>query len=94
MASPLHYSSIPSIALAIFGLLGMMLFSVALQKGSVTQTYAITFLIETLLPTIIGILLLGDQPRAGLWPVMIAGISMALAGIVAIASSKEYVSHA
>jgi len=70
-------------SLVAYGGLGMLLFSIALQRGSVTTTNAVLFTVETVLPTIVGLVLLGDRARDGRWPLMIVGCAGAIGGAVA-----------
>ncbi len=79
-----------SIALAIFGTLGMLLFSMSLQKGSATVAYAVTFVTETIIPTIVGVWLLGDTPAHHLWALLVAGMGITIASTAALALSKDY----
>lgn len=72
-------------ALVGFGVLGILLFSIALQRGSVTTTNAVLFAVETVVPTLIGVVLLGDRARNGRWPLMIIGCTAAIAGAVGLA---------
>ena len=72
-------------ALVGYGGLGILLFSIALQRGSVTTTNAVLFSAQTVLPTIIGVALLGDRAREGRWPLMIIGCAAAIAGAVGLA---------
>lgn len=79
-----------TIALAVFGVLGMLLFSMALQKGSATITYAITFVTETIIPATIGVVFLGDKPRDGLWVILAASLAITVISTVFLAQSKDY----
>lgn len=72
-------------SLVAYGVLGMLLFSIALQRGSVTTTNAVLFTVETVVPTIVGLTLLGDRARDGRWPLMIIGCAGAIGGAVALA---------
>jgi FtsH-binding integral membrane protein len=76
-------------ALAGYGVLGMMFFAAALQRGSVTTATAITFAIETTVPAAIGLLLLGDRARAGFALVAVAGFAVALGGCLALARNAD-----
>lgn len=85
LASPLL------LALLIYGLLGIMLFSIALRHhDSVTHIYAVTFVTETLISASIGLLILGDAPRKGLWVVMLVGMVITLMSTTVIALTKNY----
>lgn len=76
-------------ALLGYGLLGILLFAIALQRGSVTTTNAVLFAVETIVPTVVGVALLGDRARAGRWPMMILGVTAAIAGAVGLALWSE-----
>lgn len=80
-------------ALALSGMAGMMLFSMALQAGSATRVYAVNFVTETLVPTVIGLWFLGDLPRNHMWLVMILGLVVTVLSTTALALAKDY-SHA
>ena len=68
-------------AMALFGVLGMVLFATALQRGSVTVTTAWLFTAETVVPALVGLLALGDHARPGL------GIAAAVSfGITVVAA--------
>lgn len=68
---------------------GFYLFTVALQTGSVQGASAAIVVGETVIPGIVGIVVLGDTTRAG-WAV-VAGVAFiaAVAGAVAVASSPS-----
>ena len=76
-------------SLAIYGILSLLLFATALQRGSVTTTSAITFAVETVVPALIGIIFLGDRARPGLGLVAIAGFVFTVAGSIALARYSE-----
>lgn len=76
-------------SLVCYGVLGMLLFSGSLQRGSVTTATAITFAVETVVPAAIGLALLGDRARAGFVPVAVAGFVLALAGCLALARRAD-----
>lgn len=72
-------------ALVAFGGLGTLTFAAALQRGSVTVASAVMFAVETVLPAIIGVALLGDATRPGLGAVAAwAGFALTLAAAVAL----------
>jgi hypothetical protein len=71
--------------IAIAGLGGFYLFTVALQLGSVNGAAAALVVGETVVPGIIGVVLLGDTAERGLgWLVAVAFVG-AVAGAVAVA---------
>jgi drug/metabolite transporter (DMT)-like permease len=65
--------------------MGILVFSIALQRGSVTTTNAMLFAVETVVPTLIGVVLLGDRARAGRWPAMVIGCGATIVGAVVLA---------
>jgi drug/metabolite transporter (DMT)-like permease len=72
--------------IAIAGLGGFYLFTVALQLGSVNGAVAALVVGETVVPGVAGVLLLGDSARSGLgWLVSIAFVG-AVGGAVAVAT--------
>ena len=76
-------------AIVIAGALAMLAYSVALQRGSVTQATAPLVVGETVLPALVGLLLLGDQSRPGWGPVAALGFVLAVGGAVALARLGE-----
>jgi len=72
-------------AVAGYGVLATLLFATALQRGSLTTTVAITFVVETVVPAAIGLTLLGDRARAGMSVVAGAGFVLAVTGAVTLA---------
>ncbi len=84
--SPLLWS------LFAYGLVGILTFTVALQRHHASVINATMVAFETLVPIAIGIALLGDRPRQGQWGLVIAGVTLALAGTIMISlrSSGEY----
>jgi drug/metabolite transporter (DMT)-like permease len=77
--SPLIFALIAS------GTLGILLFSIALQRAQATVVNATMTASQTLIPAIIGITFLGDHARGGMWYFVILGVSLALGGVVSLA---------
>jgi drug/metabolite transporter (DMT)-like permease len=76
-------------AMALAGILGLLLYAMALQRGSVTVATSAVVVAETLMPAIIGITLLGDRPAAGRDGLAVAGFALTVAGAVALARYGE-----
>jgi drug/metabolite transporter (DMT)-like permease len=72
-------------AIVVDGLLGTVLFALALQRGRVTVVAAVTFTTNTVLPAAIGIFVLGDQVRSGYALVATAGFLIAVGAAIALA---------
>ncbi|MFI9402449.1 hypothetical protein [Nocardia sp. NPDC052316] len=71
--------------IAIAGISGFYLHTVALQLGSVNGATAALVVGETVIPGIVGVLLLGDSARPGLEWLVGAGFVLAIGGAVAVA---------
>src|SRR5580698_598474 len=69
-AQPLSY------AVAGYGALGAILFAAALERGSVTVAVAVVFAVETVIPSGVGLALLGDRARPGLAGVAAVGFAV------------------
>ena len=52
-------------ALVVAGVVAMLTYSIALQRGTVTQATAPLVVGETVAPALVGLLLLGDHARPG-----------------------------
>ncbi|MTD53630.1 DMT family transporter [Amycolatopsis pithecellobii] len=76
-------------AIAGAGLLGMLFLASALQRGSVTTATALMVVGETVLPSVIGVLALGDTTRPGFGMVAVAGFVLAVVSALALARFGE-----
>jgi drug/metabolite transporter (DMT)-like permease len=73
-------------AIVGFGVIAMLSFTAALHRGSVTVATAVMSGVETVLPSLIGLTLLGDRTRAGDgWALALAGFALTLAAVTALA---------
>jgi len=68
----------------IGGVFGTIFFALALQRGSVTSVTAITFMVEMVVPSIVGLLLFGDSVVPGTAVLAGAGFLFAVAGTVSL----------
>jgi drug/metabolite transporter (DMT)-like permease len=78
-----------SYALAAAGIVSFMLYTAALEGGSVTVATAAVVLAETTPPAIVGVLFLGDTTRRGLTTVAAAGFALAVVCAVQLARFGE-----
>jgi drug/metabolite transporter (DMT)-like permease len=78
-----------SYALAAAGVISFLFYASALEHGDVTVATAATVLAETVLPSIIGVIFLGDTTRHGLVGLAAAGFALAVAGAVTLARFGE-----
>jgi hypothetical protein len=76
-------------AVAGGGIVAMLFFTSALQEGKVTTGTAMMVVGETVVPALIGVLVLGDRTRPGFVPVAIAGFAIAIAAAAALARFGE-----
>ena len=79
LATPVAY------VLVVAGPTAFLLYSVAMQRGSVTTSTAALVITQTAVPAALGVLLLGDSVRSGFAPVAVAGFTLALAGALGLA---------
>jgi drug/metabolite transporter (DMT)-like permease len=78
-----------AIGLVIYGACGLLMFASALQRGSVTATSAVTFAVETVVPSIIGLVVLGDSTRPHFQLVAALGFVLAVGASLALARYTE-----
>ena len=76
-------------ALALSGAVGFLLHAIALQRGSVATATAGVVLGETILPVVIGVVVLGDSTRQGYVPVAVVGFLLAVSGALALSRFGE-----
>ena len=76
-------------ALAISGIVGFLVHAVALQRGSVTTATVGVVLGETIVPVLIGGLILGDTTRPGYAPVALVGFIVAMVGALELSRFGE-----
>jgi L-lactate permease len=70
--------------MAAYGLIAVMLFTMALQRASASIVNATLVGMETLLPAFVGIWLLGDTTKNGSFTVLIAGAALIIIGTIAV----------
>lgn len=78
-----------ALSLVVYGVLGALFFASALQRGSVTAAAALVFLVETLVPSLIGVAFLGDRTRNGFAFVAALGFVTAVGASIALARRSE-----
>lgn len=75
--------------IVLAGGLGLLAYTSALQRGSVTQATAPLVVAETVVPALVGLWLLGDQSRLGWGWVAVAGFALAVAGSLSLSRHGE-----
>jgi drug/metabolite transporter (DMT)-like permease len=76
-------------AIVVYGALAIGFFGVALQRGKVTVVAAVTFVIEVVVPSGLGLLFFGDTILAGHLPYAVAGFLLAVGGTIALSRFAE-----
>jgi drug/metabolite transporter (DMT)-like permease len=76
-------------AIAAGGLIGMLLFALALQRVAVTTVTALVLSVETVIPSILGLAFFGDTVRSGFVWVAVLGLLLALVGAGLLARFSE-----
>jgi drug/metabolite transporter (DMT)-like permease len=74
-----------ALAVACFGVLGFAAYSLALQRARVTVATAPMILAQTVVPAVVGLVLLHDEVRPGWWVGMVVGLAISLLGAVGLA---------
>lgn len=83
LASPLTWSVIA------YGGLAVIVYGFALDKLPTTTAASLCFTVETIIPSAIGLLLLGDAIRDGLWPVALIGFVLTLGACITLSAHAE-----
>ncbi|MDB5176239.1 MAG: hypothetical protein JWM81_1097 [Candidatus Saccharibacteria bacterium] len=77
------------VGIIVSGALGILLFSIALQRAQATTVNATMTSSQIVIPAIIGITFLGDTARSGLWYLVIIGTLLALGGVISLAKNPK-----
>lgn len=81
LAQPLTY------AVVGFGALGAYAYAQALDRGAVTAVTAILWAVEIVVPTVVGLAVLGDRVRTGWWPATAVALLAVLAATAVLATA-------
>jgi drug/metabolite transporter (DMT)-like permease len=71
-------------AIVVSGLIGVLLYATALQRGSVTAVFGLSTVGQTIGPAVTGWLLLGDSVHPGTAPYAAVGFGLAVVGAVVL----------
>jgi len=80
-------------AIAVNGATAAVLFALALQRGAVTMVSAIVFATQTVVPSGIGLMVLGDAVRDGFLLTAMAGFLAAVGGAATLARYSTDLHH-
>jgi drug/metabolite transporter (DMT)-like permease len=88
--SPGHLVADPAAyAALVSSVTGFLFFTTALQRGSVTAATAALVVGETAVPSLVGLVLLGDTTRPGFVPVGVIGFLLAVGGALSLSRYGE-----
>jgi hypothetical protein len=76
-------------ALVGYGAIGITAYASALARGKVTTVTGVTFAVETVVPSVIGLIALNDSPRPGFAAVAVAGFVATVGGAIALTRVAE-----
>lgn len=76
-------------AVICYGGLAVVVYGFALDRLPTTTAASLCFTVETVFPSAVGLLLLGDEIRTGLWPLAMLGFVFALGACIALSSRSE-----
>lgn len=71
-------------AIVVHGVIAISFFGVALQRGAVTMVTAVTFVIEVIVPSLLGLALFGDTIKPDLVWVAVLGFALAVGGTISL----------
>lgn len=74
-----------------YGVLAFWSYSLAMTETAVTAATAPMIALQTLVPALVGVVLLGDQVRDGWAPAVVAGVALTTAAAIAISRSRSAV---
>ena len=69
----------------VAGAVGATAYALALERGSVAAATALLWVVEAVVPALVGVLLLGDRVRPGWGPAALAAVAVAVAACAVLA---------
>jgi hypothetical protein len=72
-----------------YGAVGVTAYASAIARGKVTTVTAVTFAVETLVPSVIGLVALDDAPRPGFAAVAVLGFVATVGGAIGLTRVAE-----
>lgn len=83
----------PALAIGVFGLMGFWLYSLGLRRASVTAVTAPLVLLETLVPSVVGVLVFGDGVRTGRWGLAAVGFVISIGAALVLSGAESRLEH-
>ncbi len=87
------HTAVHALPILLFGVLGFVLQSLALERVSVTAATAPMVLLETFVPAVLGVVLFGDGVQHGRWPVAALGFAIATVGALVLSGAEARLDH-
>jgi hypothetical protein len=87
------HTVVHGLPIVLFGVLGFVLQSLALERVSVTAATAPMVLLETFVPAVLGVVLFGDGVHDGLWPVAGLGFVISTVGALVLSGAEARLDH-
>jgi hypothetical protein len=73
------------VSIAAYGILGTFFLAAALQRENVNRINSVMYSFELAVPSILGLVFLGDKVRHNYWPIMLIGLILVVSGSILIA---------
>lgn len=77
-----------AMSIGLFGSLGFLLYSLALDRTSITAATSPQILLQTAIPAVVGIVLFDDKVRDGWWPMAAAAFLVSVAASVVLCGAE------
>jgi hypothetical protein len=74
-----------TMSLLAYGALGAIYLAAALQRSAVNRINCVLYSTELVVPSILGIIYLGDKAKPGLWPLIVISLSLVIIGTIVTA---------
>jgi drug/metabolite transporter (DMT)-like permease len=81
------------LVIGLYGLLGFWLYSMAMNRITVTAATAPVILLQTLVPAAVGVLVFSDGVREGWWPAAVIGLLVSTAGALVLSGADGRLEH-
>ena len=73
---------VAALAVPAYSLIAFWLYSLGMDRADVSSVTAPLIVVQTIVPALVGVALLGDGVRSGWWPGVVAGLVLATAGAI------------
>lgn len=81
-------TALTAISIGLFGALGFLLYSLALDRTSVTAATSPQILLQTAIPAVVGLAVFHDRVRDGWWPMAAAAFLVSVAASVVLCGAE------